>query len=206
MAQIHSGVDTKVDRPTPKIPPDQWLNQLLKSLTTPQQRTIALFMSFTGCRVGEACKVLVKHYDPERGRVFIEKTKTGDAREAVLTELVNRAMQLLDRSDPNARLFGYTSRHTVRQAFKRACDRAGLDYYSPHKLGRHAFAKRILAEDQSLKLLMEAGGWKSLTAVNVYAHLERSQIESAVRSVSTQLDTKLAQKLFDKKSEEQKTI
>jgi len=107
MAQIHSGVDTKVDRPTPKIPPDQWLIQLLKSLTTPQQRTIALFMSFTGCRVGEACKVLVKHYDPERGRVFIEKTKTGDAREAVLTELVNRAMQLLDRSDPNARFFGY---------------------------------------------------------------------------------------------------
>jgi Phage integrase family len=44
---------------------------------------------------------------------------------------------------------------------KRACKRAGLPHTSPHRIGRHSFAARILGAGHSLKVLQEAGGWDS---------------------------------------------
>ena len=138
-------------------------------------------------------RVLTRHYDPEAGRVLIADTKTDDPREVLLPPFVNEAMKLLDLSDPEAPLFGYASRFSLTRIIKRGCRRAGIAYFSPHKVGRHTFAARFLADGHSLKALQEAGGWKGIGAVVRYAHLERTQIQRSVASVSTQLGTLLAQ-------------
>ena len=97
-------------------------------------------------------------------------------------------MKLLDLSDPEAKLFGYASRFSLTRIIKRGCKRAGIAYFSPHKVGRHTFAARFLADGNSLKALQEAGGWRGLGAVVRYSHLERSKVQAAVASVTTPLD------------------
>ena len=88
--------------------------------------------------------------------------------------------------------FGYASRFSLTRILKRACKRANVTYFSPHRAGRHAFAARFLADGHSLKALMEGGGWKTLNAVAVYSHLERSQVDRAMAGVTTPLSTLLA--------------
>lgn len=126
------------------------------------------------------------------------------------------------------RVFGYAARWSVNQAIERACDRANLaagaiawekrispktgktekvrvilkplavEYLSSHKVGRHAFAARLLREGHSLKLVQEAGGWKVARMVtDHYGHLEPSQIDDAVRQSGSGLrmsDTPFRQK------------
>jgi len=173
---------------------ESWLLKLLRNgLTTLRQRAAVLFMSFSGTRATEVVNVLVRHYDPETARVLIADTKNDEPREILLPPFINEAMKLLDRRDPEALLFGYASRFSLTRIIKRGCRRAGIAYYSPHKVGRHTFAARFLADGNSLKALQEAGGWKSIGVVaKTYAHLERSQIQNAVANVSTTLSTSLA--------------
>jgi len=174
---------------------EAWLLKLLKNgLTTLRQRTAVLFMSFSGTRATEVVRVLVRHYDPETARVLIADTKNDDPREVLLPPFINEAMKLLDRSDPDAPLFGYASRFSLVRIITRGCRRAGITYYSPHKVGRHTFAARFLADGNSLLALQDAGGWKTIGVVaKTYKHLERSQVQRAVASVSTTLGTVLAQ-------------
>ena len=173
---------------------DQWLLKLLRALPRLEQRTAILFMSFSGARSSEVVNVLVKHYNPDSARVLIADTKNDDPREVLLPPFVNDAMRLLPMDDPEAPLFGYASRFSLNRIIKRGCLRAGLRYFSPHKVGRHTFASRFLADGHSLKALQEAGGWRTIGVVaKTYAHLERSQVQNAVASVSTPLGTLLTQ-------------
>lgn len=59
-----------------------------------------------------------------------------------------------------------------------------VPYFSPHKLGRHAFATRLLRDGFSLKYVQEAGGWKTIEVVaNTYGHLEQKEVTVAVHKV-----------------------
>ncbi len=187
----------KIAKPKVKTKPakyatDEWLMTVLRSLTTLDQRCALLFMTFSGARASEVVNVRTKHYDKTAATVLLEDTKNGTARLVPLPPLVNEALALIDRK-PDERLFGYRQRFALNTMLKRACERAGVEYLSPHKAGRHAFAARLLRDGNSLKALQEAGGWKSASVVaNTYAHLERAQVARAVRGVSTVIDTRLA--------------
>lgn len=180
----------KVKRKPARYADDAWLMAVLKALPHLEQRACLLFMSFSGARTTEAIKVKVSHFCPERGEVLLEDTKNGEARLVPLPAFVTEALKLLPREHPDAPLFGYTQRFAVNNFLRRACERAKVPYLSSHKAGRHAFAARLLKDGNSLKALQEAGGWKSISVVSQsYAHLERAQVERAVRDVSTVVGT-----------------
>jgi site-specific recombinase XerD len=81
--------------------------------------------------------------------------------------------------------FGFRSSQGFNKALRRACEAAGLPYLSGHKIGRHAFAARLLAAGHSLKVVKEAGGWASMKVLEEnYGHLELSQVHEAMRAVS----------------------
>ena len=78
----------------------------------------------------------------------------------------------------------------------RACKRAGVPPITSHKIGRHSFVARLLAQGLSLKAVQQAGGWSEdsiATLAKHYGHLEQSALDAAVRSS----DTNLAQLLND---------
>ncbi|HMN37496.1 MAG TPA: tyrosine-type recombinase/integrase [Hyphomicrobium sp.] len=97
------------------------------------------------------------------------------------------AMQRLITADgetnPGATVFGYAGRWSVNQAIKRVCANAdpALKYYSSHKLGRHAFATRLLDSGKSLQHVKDAGGWASIQIVSdAYGHLEVNETHAAI--------------------------
>lgn len=168
---------------------DEYLAQLLPHCNARLKGAI-LLVTFTGARASEACRVMPHDVDVTRGEVTLQVTKNGKPRVCVLPEIVIEALiPLLDTDGP---IFGYASRFSFNQAIERACHRAGLPYMSSHKLGRHAFAARLLRQDRTLKEVQDAGGWDSFKMVaDIYGHLERSSVDQAIRSADTDL-TRLA--------------
>jgi integrase len=174
-------------RKLPELPSDEWLYQILKACPRLEQRAALLYMSFSGARASEVVRIKCRDYNAEQGVVILTDTKTGVARTTALPLMVNNILNLLPRGNPDAPLFGYASRYSLVRILRRAADRAGLPYYGPHKVGRHSFAKRFLASGNTLRELMDGGGWASVQAVMLYAHLERRRVDEAMRSVETPL-------------------
>ena len=181
----------KVEARSVDYPTDDWLISVIAACTRVAQRAAILFMSFSGLRASEVVRVRQRDYDPVMGRITVYKTKSKKERpkprEIALPPFVNEVLKQLPRGDPSALLFGYASRFSLTRILKRACERANVDYFSPHRVGRHAFAARFLRDGNSLKALMEAGGWTSLSSVLRYAHLEAKAVDKAVAGVSTPL-------------------
>jgi integrase len=164
---------------------DEWL---IKFLAHANQRcgAIVIFMSLTGARVTEACRLRWEDVNFATGFALLRLTKNGEPRQVKLARTVIDALLSLPRD--GGLVFGYAQRWSVNQAIKRTCRRAGLPVLTSHSVGRHAFAKRLLDRGHSLKFVKEAGGWKSLRIVDEhYGHFERSHIDEGVAAADANL-------------------
>ena len=183
----------KLNKPEVVRPPikyaknDTHLESILRKIRRPARRAGVLFSSFSGARASEVCRVLVEDYDPDAGVILLGRTKNGDGRRVVLPEFVNEVIKALPRDEPEALLFDFPSRFEMYKTLKRAAKAAKVEFLSPHKIGRHTFAARYLRDKNSLAGLRKAGGWKSINAVAVYAHLEQDAIDETIKNVSTPL-------------------
>lgn len=185
----------KVKRKPVDYANDLWLRSFLEHAFARIALTV-LFMTLTGARVTETCRVAVGDIDLARGFALLRMTKSGKSRRISLAPMLVDALRqwIIDQRlfDPATPIFGYASRYSVNQAIERVCKKAGIQYLSSHKVGRHAFAARLLAEGKSLKLLQEAGGWSSMQLVaDTYGHLEQSMVDEALRETGTVLLTKM---------------
>lgn len=182
----------KVKRDPVTYADDRWLEAFFARAPFRIAATV-LFMTLTGARVSEACRLTVADVDLERREAILRRTKTGRSRRLplapVLVDALARAVgELAKEIGGERRVFGFSERYSVNQAIERVCRRAGIAYLSSHKVGRHAFAARLLAKGNSLKLVQDAGGWASIQVVSdVYGHLEQSAIDEAVRGAGTTL-------------------
>ena len=76
------------------------------------------------------------------------------------------------------------NRNSVYETLKRACERAGIEYLTPHQAGRHTFATNLLAAGKSLAFVKDAGHWSSGRLVmDTYGHLEQSDIRKSSAEV-----------------------
>lgn len=157
---------------------------------------MVLFLTTTGARVTEACRLTIDDCYLDQLKVLLRKTKNGKPRIVPINETVARVIAGLieqDGAEPGDSVFGYSSRWSVNQAIERICTRAGIEYFSSHKLGRHAFAARLLMSGRTLKDVQEAGGWASISIVSeVYGHLEESAIQDVVRGQGSEVAGLLA--------------
>ena len=160
-------------------------------------RALVLMMSLTGCRVSEAVNVFRRdvRLDAREPDVIFRHTKNGEARRAILPAELVDALCALPDGRPEDRILGYASRYSAYQAIERAAAAAGVPHVSPHQIGRHTFAARLLDAGHTLKTVQEGGGWKDIGIVaRHYGHLERSIVEAAVREAA---DTRLTRKNDD---------
>lgn len=166
---------------------DRWLEQFFAAAHFQIAATV-LFLTLTGSRVSEACRLAKTDVDLDRGEAVLRRTKSGKSRRLALAPILVDAMRGSIERASDDRVFGYASRWSVNQAIERVCARAGLQYLSSHKVGRHAFAARLLGQGKSLKLVQDAGGWASIQVVSEsYGHLEQSAIDDAVRGAGAMM-------------------
>lgn len=166
---------------------DDHLAQLLPACSG-RLRAALLFISFTGARASECCGVEGPDVDWEERTALLRKTKNGKPRTVVLPLIVYKAM--LPLRGAVGPLFGFAQRWSLNQALERACKRAGLPVMTSHKLGRHAFAARLLKKGRTLKEVQEAGGWSPdsmALLAKTYGHLERSALDKMVRESDAEL-------------------
>lgn len=146
-----------------------------------------LLMSLGGARASEACRLDDADVDWTRGDVILRETKNGAPRVICAGPALMAGLAPLRGTE--GPLFGFASRYSLNQALGRACARAGLEpAFSTHEVGRHAFAARLLREGHTLLDVQKLGGWKSYRMVaEVYGHLERSSLDSAMRATGANL-------------------
>lgn len=159
---------------------DEYLSALLPHCTR-RIASVVLVMTYTGLRVGEVVKLKRSAFTTIPGYVICGKTKNGKPRMAILSEATRKAVQAVLAKDEFSPALGLRSRDSVRAGLKWACKKAKLEYLSPHKIGRHAFAARMLANGNSIETVRQAGGWASLKVLSDnYGHLEASHVEDAM--------------------------
>lgn len=130
---------------------------------------LMLFLHTTGRRVGDAVALKPENLDLQNAKVYIKKTKNGDA---VTVHLVPALVDLLKNLEThNGHVFGYKERRTLYSTLRRSCERAGIKYLGTHQVGRHSFATALANQNWTSKRIADAGGWKSVRLVDdTYIH------------------------------------
>ena len=154
-------------------------------------RPLVITLLYTGARIGEALWSDWRDIDLARGHVIFPVTKNGESRgvplhprvRAALANLPHREGEVFRRPDglPYAHLReGATSASDgIRKSFAGACRRAGIKNFTVHDC-RHTWATWHYAKNRDLLALQRLGGWKTLTMVTRYAHVNVGELAHTI--------------------------
>jgi integrase len=176
-------------------------------------RPLVVFMLYTGARVGEALDLDWRNVDLVRRRAVFVDTKNEESRGVPLHGRAFEALANLPmaKEGRRGRVFRrpdgkpYAPKDDgggqIKTAFSAACRRAGLAVITryrtlpngkrkpvwkasatPHDL-RHTWATWLYAECRDLRVLMELGGWKTISMVARYAHVNPDHLSPAIESL-----------------------
>lgn len=169
-----------------KAPEDWWFDKVLDQCG-PELEALVLFLTLHGRRPSDAFRRVPDDYDPKRGELLIDKDKSGNPVLVKLSVPVLNAMDKFDwRKGPG--LFGKYTETNKRRCYKAlhaACDAAKVPYFTLHKSGRHAFAKRLLREGKSLAHVKAAGRWATIRVVaELYGAFEHSEVDADTQRIA----------------------
>lgn len=168
-----------------EIPDADWYRLLMPHLT-PVTAALVTFLTMHGRRLGDALGRRPADLNPADGTLAIGRTKNGEPMLIDLHPGVLSLMLAMPDWEKRQWLFrdGPGSASNVRKDIQAACRKAGITYFSPHEMGRHAFATRMLRAGYSLEYVRKAGGWKTIEMVSRrYGHLEHKEVTEAVHKV-----------------------
>jgi integrase len=186
----HAGDARKIARRTAPKGRTRWLRpdeaerliahgRALKPLLT--------FLFFTGCRLGEALKLEWSDVDLGRAHVVFRDTKNGEDRGVpigsraleALANLPHRHGRVFRRPDGQPYADRGDGGGHIKTAFKASCRRAGIRNFTPHCC-RHTWATWFYIRHRDVRALMELGGWKTLSQVQRYTHVNTDHLRSLV--------------------------
>ncbi|WP_011579542.1 MULTISPECIES: tyrosine-type recombinase/integrase [Chelativorans] len=135
----------------------------------PHLGALAVFGYLTGARLSSLTDLHWKTIDFQRREAVLWKTKNGHDHVVHLPpHLVVRLANLT--TDRGGKVFGYSSRHSVKSAWKASIKRAGIKPLTPHAL-RHGFATGLLRAGVDPVTVAWLGGWESpQIVIDIYGH------------------------------------
>lgn len=168
----------------------------------PHIRPLVIILLSTGARLAEALYLDWRNVDLSAGHVEFLDTKNGEARGvplhpravAALANLPHRTGAVFRRALPYETAKGdkrplgpaYEVRTggggQVKTAWAGMCKRAGIADFSPHDC-RHTWATWHYRANRDLTALMELGGWKSVSMVMRYAHVNTSHLAGSIDQI-----------------------
>jgi integrase len=119
--------------------------------------------------------------DLKSRQLTFRRTKNGKMRTAHIPDTLLAELSRVPEGDRHGPLFAWSHKAHVRRPLMNAAKRAGLEYLTPHQLGRHTYATwlRIYAK-RDLRGLQVDGGWDSIASVARYAHVVPGETATAV--------------------------
>jgi integrase len=198
------------DSPPVQIPDKAWFQAVLPFMSADTKALVSM-LTMHGRRLGDALGRKPADFSDEDGTLTIGRTKNGDPMLIDLHPHVAALIRAMPDWKSRRWLFrdGPEADSNVRRDILKACVLAsGYDeetatavmlkptahkdliaelkvpYFSPHELGRHSFATRMLRAGYSLQYVKDAGGWKSIEVLSkLYGHLERKEWTAEVHKV-----------------------
>jgi integrase len=141
-------------------------------------RPLAVFLLYTGARLGEALSLDWRDVSLSRSQCSIPRTKTGVPRAIALHPLAVGALRSLPHR--TGRVFDYPHRWAVYVDWRRACHAAGLRDFTPHDC-RHTFATWLRRYGGLDTLgLLATGAWRDPKSVARYAHVAPDEAQAAI--------------------------
>ncbi len=150
----------------------------------------------TSMRHSEILAIRRDNTDPGRRVIWIPRAKAGPREQPITGELADYLevrMQMLPPGCPwlfpsPASREGHV--HTIRKAFRRSAERAGLDpdQITPHTL-RHTAVTHLVQAGVDLPTVQRISGHKTLAMVARYAHQNGSHIQAAMDKLGQRVET-----------------
>lgn len=168
------------EKPVQWARPD-WVEKVLPHCA-PRLRRFVLVSVYTGARLSEVLRLeWDRDIDMQRRTITFQRTKNSKMRTAPMADAVLVELARVPERDRHGLLFAWSDKCHVYRPLRTACRKAGVEYLSPHKFGRHTYATwlRIYA-GRDLRGLMEDGGWKDVKSVERYAHTVPGETAAAV--------------------------
>jgi len=190
-----------LDKPVPRIKPmkmppgrTRWMNPQqfwkLAALLPQPQRDMAILATFTGLRRGNICGLLWSWVDVARAQIVVPAGVV-KSRVPLTVPLVPEALAVIQRRT-QARILGnslvfHRRGRPVNQpnghSWFKALAALGIDDFRWHDL-RHSWASWHVQAGTTLPVLKEAGGWKTLSMVTRYAHLDTRSLRAAAAAMA----------------------
>jgi integrase len=155
-------------------------------------RPIVVMALNTGMRKGEILHLeWVKNIDLRNGFISLDDTKNGEHRKIPINNAVREALRTIPRNLSIPYVFYAPSTGKpyvdIRDAFARACKRAGIRDFHFHDL-RHTFASQLVMAGVDLATVKELLGHKTLSMTLRYAHLAPSHRVNALNILDNTLN------------------
>jgi len=165
------------------IPPENWYRALAPQLN-PNQFAFVLMMAMHGRRTGEFLSRKPRDLDTTTGILDLGKTKTG-VRQLEVHPGALRLLLAMPGWQDRDWLFnaGPSSANSFRRDLKAACERAGLEWHTPHSFGRHTSVTRMLRAGYSVAHVADAHGMTPEMVTRRYGHLTKRETTAALHSV-----------------------
>lgn len=165
------------------------IHLLLKECTSSHLHAIVTIAVNTGMRRGEILDLTWENVDLRNGYLLVVQSKNGDRREVpinakvreVLTGIVRRLDSPYVFCDVKDRMF-----RSGRNAFVRACKRAGIHDFRFHDL-RHTAASIMAMAGVDLMSIMKILGHKTFQMTLRYSHLSPGHLRNAVAAIDRAL-------------------
>lgn len=160
--------------------------RLIKELP-PHLVDMVKFTLAVGLRASNLVGLKWTDIDWTRQIAFIDASDFKNGR-SYAAPLNKDAMDILNKlkNNNNIYVFLYNNKPIAKQpntkAYKRALERARINDFTWHDL-RHTWASWHVQQGTTLHELMEIGGWKSMTSVLRYAHLNRDNLITAANRI-----------------------
>lgn len=183
-----------IERPRQPSGKTRWLTvaeaERLIASSSAHLRPLVVFMLYTGARLSEALYLDWDALDLARAHVDFLDTKNGEPRGvplhplalSVLANLPHRSGAVFRKPDGLPYPIKEDGGGQIKTAFKAACRRGKVRYATPHTL-RHTWATWFYQEHRDLARLQELGGWKSLSMVQRYAHVNVAHHAAAINGL-----------------------
>ncbi|MBI3453558.1 MAG: tyrosine-type recombinase/integrase [Rhodospirillales bacterium] len=153
---------------------------LLAAADDPDLRLFLALTIFQGRRASDALQIEGDMLDLANRRF---RQKTGKIKTWKWFALHPEVTKILaDRAPlPAGRLLRWGSLQSVYHHIKKLCRRTGIAF-TPH-MGRHSFATWLREEGADLRLIMEAGDWRSVKSVVRYADANLDHVRAALAKI-----------------------
>ena len=163
-------------------------SRLLAALPA-RMRPLVLVALHTGMRLGELRALQWTDVDFDSSSIRVRRDKAGDGRWVAMNSVARAALVSAKRDQKILSSYVFASPegkflHNFGRYWRPAVAEAGIKDFRFHDC-RHTFASRLAMSGVDMYTVQRAGGWKTPTMVQRYAHLSPDHMAAAVEKLAS---------------------